>query len=99
MTGAPFGAEQALAWGLVNRLCAPDNLMDEVLAIADNAPLSVRKGERATTLGARTDLRFAMFFETDPYNRLAGTLDRREGIRAFKVKLTQSSRGDDGKRR
>jgi enoyl-CoA hydratase/carnithine racemase len=34
MTGVPFGAEQALALGAVNRLCAPDNLMDEVLAIA-----------------------------------------------------------------
>ena len=71
MTGVPFGAEQALAFGVVNRLCAPDNLMDEVLAIAHNAPLSIRKGKRAMTLGPNgPPVRHV--FEIDAYNRLVG---------------------------
>ena len=28
LTGKPFSAEEALAWGVVNKLCAPDKLMD-----------------------------------------------------------------------
>jgi enoyl-CoA hydratase/carnithine racemase len=32
------------------------------------------------------DLRTAMFFEIDAYNRLVPTEDRREGVRAFNEK-------------
>ena len=28
LTGKPFSAEEALDWGVVNKLCAPDKLMD-----------------------------------------------------------------------
>jgi enoyl-CoA hydratase len=90
LTGEPFSAEQALEWGVVNRLCAPHKLMDEVLAtagrIARNAPLSILQAKRSMTFGARMDLRSAMFFEIDAYNQLVGTEDRREGILAFNEK-------------
>jgi enoyl-CoA hydratase len=90
MTGEPFEAEQALAWGMINRLCAPESLMSDVLAtaakIARNAPLSIRQAKRAMILGARMDLRSALFFEIDAYNQLVGTDDRREGIAAFNEK-------------
>ena len=29
LTGKPFSAEEALAWGVVNKLCAPEKLMEE----------------------------------------------------------------------
>ena len=42
LTGLPFGAEEALAWGVANRVCENDALLDEALAtaarIASNAP-------------------------------------------------------------
>lgn len=64
--------------------------MDEALAtakrIASNAPLSVRQAKRAMSFGARMDLRSALFFEVDAYNRLIPTEDRREGIDAFNQK-------------
>jgi len=41
-----FSAQDALDWGVVNKVCAPDKLMEETLAtaqtICDNAPISVR---------------------------------------------------------
>ena len=90
LTGRPFGAEEALAWGVVNRLCAPETLLDDALetaeAIANNAPLSVRQAKRAMRLGANTDLRTGMFLEVDAYNQLVHTEDRREGIDAFNEK-------------
>jgi enoyl-CoA hydratase len=90
LTGRPVSAEEALAWGMINRICAAGSLMDDVLAtasaIARNAPLSVRQAKRSMTLGARMDLRSAMFFEVDAYNQLVGTEDRQEGINAFNEK-------------
>lgn len=90
LTGRPFSAAEALEWGVVNRVCGPDALMSETIdtarAIAGNAPLSIRQAKRSMTLGARMDLRTAMFFEIDAYNRLVPTADRREGVNAFNEK-------------
>jgi len=97
LTGEPLSAEQALNWGVVNRLCTADQLMTEVLAtaskIARNAPLSIRQAKRSMILGQRMDLRSAMFFEVDAYNQLVGTEDRREGIAAFNEKRKPEFRG------
>jgi enoyl-CoA hydratase/carnithine racemase len=49
LTGEPFTAEQALSWGMINRICEPDRLMADALAtaarIASNAPVSVRQAK------------------------------------------------------
>ena len=90
LTGEPFTAEQALDWGVVNRLCEPG----EVLALAQriaqricaNAPLSVRQAKLAIHQGLQMDLKSGLYFEIEAYNRLISTEDRREGIRAFNEK-------------
>src|ERR1700690_1110989 len=55
LTGRPFGANEALAWGLLNRLCARDALMSEALgtaaAICGNAPLAVRQAKKSIHAG------------------------------------------------
>jgi enoyl-CoA hydratase len=90
LTGRPVAAEEALAWGLVNRLFARERLMDEALAaagaMADNAPLAVRQAKRSIHTGLQTDLRSGLLFEIEAYNRLVPTEDRREGINAFNEK-------------
>jgi enoyl-CoA hydratase len=90
LTGRPFSAGEAREWGMVNRLCAPDKLLDETLetarCIADNAPISVRQAKHAIHAGLQMDLASAMLFEIEAYNRMVPTADRREGIAAFNEK-------------
>ena len=96
-TGKPFTAEQALEWGVVNRLCAPETLMEETLAtaqaIADNAPVSIRQAKRSMHFGMQMDVRSALFLEIDAYNRMVPTEDRHEGVRAFNEKRKPNFKG------
>jgi enoyl-CoA hydratase len=89
-SGRPFTAEEAQAWGLVNRTCEPSALIGDALAaaqtIAANAPIAIRQVKRAIDLGAQMSIAEGMAFEVEAYNRMVGTADRREGVRAFNEK-------------
>ncbi len=90
LTGKPFTADQALEWGMVNRLCAPETLLAEALetaaTIAGNAPISTRQIKQSVNYGLNMDLPSAMMFEIEAYNRMVPTEDRREGVLAFNEK-------------
>ena len=90
LTGRPFSVRQGFEWGMVNRVCKPETLLAEALetasVIAANAPISTRQIKQSVDVGLNTDLRSAMMFEIEAYNRLVPTEDRREGIRAFNEK-------------
>jgi enoyl-CoA hydratase len=96
-TGRAFGAAEAAAWGLVNRVCAPPRLMEEAmqcaLAIAANAPIAVRQAKKAAHHGLQMDLLSGYRFELEAYYRLVATEDRLEGIRAFNEKRPPVFRG------
>src|SRR5215470_16277044 len=98
LTGKPFTAEDALGWGIVNRLCLPETLMQDAIAtaetIAGNAPLSVRQAKKSIHHGVQMDLKNALLFEIEAYNRLIPTRDREEGIRAFNEKRKPMFRGE-----
>ena len=85
-----FSADEALAWGLVNKLCEPGAVGQEALQSAERiaalAPLAVRQAKHAIHLGLDRDLVSGMQLEIEAYNRLVGTEDRREGLRAFNEK-------------
>jgi len=97
LTGKPFSAAEALQWGIVNKVCEPETLMDEVLATAEticaNAPLSVRQAKKSIHHGLQMDLRNGIQFEIEAYNRLVGTEDRREGVLAFNEKRKPNFKG------
>ena len=97
LTGKPISAEQAYAWGIVNRVCEPAALLDETLetaaAIAANAPLSVRQAKKSMHVGLQLDLKNALLFEIEAYNRLVPTEDRLEGVRAFNEKRKPDFKG------
>ncbi|MBI2218447.1 MAG: enoyl-CoA hydratase/isomerase family protein [Candidatus Rokubacteria bacterium] len=97
LTGRPFTAEQAHEWGILNRVCEPNELMPAVMetarAIAANAPLSVRQAKKSIRYGMQMELKTAFRFEVEAYNHLIDTEDRLEGIRAFNEKRTPVFRG------
>jgi enoyl-CoA hydratase/carnithine racemase len=97
MTARPFSAEEAVAWGLVNRLCEPGEVLPAALdtagAIAANAPLAVKQVKKAIRYGGQMEIRTAYRFEVEAYNQLVDTEDRHEGILAFNEKRKPQFKG------
>jgi len=97
-TAEPFSAEQALEWGIVNRLCDDDALMTDALAtarkIAANAPLAIRQAKKAIGMATQLDLKTGYAFEIEAYSRLVPTRDRLEGVRAFNEKRQPDFKGE-----
>ncbi len=97
LTGKPFTVAQAAEWGMVNRVCKSDSLLADALEIAAtisaNAPISTRQIKQSVNQGLNMDLRSAMMFEIEAYNRMVPTEDRREGIRAFNEKRKPDFQG------
>jgi enoyl-CoA hydratase/carnithine racemase len=90
LAGSAFGAAEALEWGIFNRVCSADELMQSVIAVAEtitgNAPLAVRQAKKAIHEGLQMDVRAALRYEVECYNRLTGTEDRVEGTLAWNEK-------------
>lgn len=90
LSGKPFSAAEAAAWGLVNRVLPPAALIGEARAtaavIAANAPLAVRQIKQAVNVGIAMGLPSALMLEIEAYSSLVGTEDRREGVAAFAEK-------------
>ncbi len=90
LSAKPIDADLAYEWGLVNKVCEPDKLIDDTMdiarAIGANAPLSVMRAKQSLSIATQLDRGNAMQFELEAYNRLVGTEDRLEGVRAFNEK-------------
>ena len=97
LTGTPFTAEQALAWGMVNKVCPDAQLMAEVRAVAEriagNAPVSARQVKKALDKATELDRMSGYAFEIEAYNRTIPTEDRQEGINAFNEKRKPKYKG------
>jgi enoyl-CoA hydratase len=97
LTGTPFSADDALAWGLVNKVVSGDTLRDEVRAvaakIAANAPISARQAKKAIDKASELDRHSGYAFELEAYNRTVVTEDRLEGIAAFNEKRKPDYKG------
>ena len=88
LAGEELSADEARQFGLVNRVVAPDRLIEEAEALAQSvfdhaAPLAARACLQAVTRGARLPLDAALRLEVELFARLFSTEDVREGTRAF----------------
>ena len=96
-SGAPFNAEDALEWGLVNRIVGPEALLEESLKtasrIAQNAPISVRQAKKSMSVATQVDKNTAYMFELEAYERMITTDDRLEGVKAFNEKRKPEFKG------
>lgn len=91
MTGRALSAEEAHAWGIVNRVLDDQaTLLQAALetaeTISSNAPLSIRQVKKSVHYGLQSDLMTGYRFELEAYNRLIPTEDRLEGVQAFNEK-------------
>lgn len=80
-------AEEALRIGLVNRICAPEELMGHAQAtaekIASKGPLAVAASKRSFIRGEDVPLPTANALEREAFAGLFGSKDQTEGTSAF----------------
>ena len=97
LTGTPFGAEEALRIGLVNRVVPAENLLREARALAGqlaaNAPIATQYIISAINQGLEMPFAEACVFEATLFGLIASTADMREGTRAFLEKRKPEFRG------
>jgi enoyl-CoA hydratase/carnithine racemase len=98
LTGSPFTAQEAHAWGLVNRVTPKEALMTAALEtatrIAANAPIATRQAKKSISMASQTDLHVGYRYEIEAYNRMVPTRDRLEGVRAFNEKRRPDFQGE-----
>jgi enoyl-CoA hydratase len=87
LTGEHYSAAQALGWGLVTEVCAPDDLMTRAMAkaerIASRAPLSVEATKRAVHDALTLDAAQAQERQVTNITELFMKDDHREALRSF----------------
>ena len=97
LTGTPISAEEAYKYGIVNKLCDGEDLLDDALAtaqrICDNAPISIRQAKKSLNMSQNIDLKSGYMFELEAYNRMVTTEDRVEGILAYNEKRKANFKG------
>ena len=86
-TGRMIGADEAFRLGIVNRVFAPEALMDAVLetarTIAAKGRVSLRAAKQAVNRGLDVDLATGRALEVDAFALCLASPDAKEGTRAF----------------
>jgi enoyl-CoA hydratase len=92
--GEPIDAETALRIGLVNRLFAPDALLESALEaaekIARKGPLAIAAAKRVILQGQDADARTAHALEQAAFGAISAGAERVEGMDAFLEKREPS---------
>jgi enoyl-CoA hydratase len=87
LTGDPIKADRALAIGLVNRVVEPEQLMDEVKALASTLAarpkLALQYAKEAVLRYAEGSLSQGLAHESYLHALACGTEDKAEGVAAF----------------
>ncbi len=97
-TGRRVDAAEALDIGLVNSICAPEDLLAEcnkmAAMICETGPVAIEQAKYAINYGFETDLNTGMAIESNAYWVCIPTQDRLEGLAAFKEKRKPVYKGE-----
>lgn len=87
LTGEPIPAERAYQLGLLSRLVAPGEALDEALRLSDQitacAPLAVWESRAIVRAAATEDDDALISMTNDAFARIMGSEDTAEGLQAF----------------
>lgn len=87
MTGEMFDAKTGLEWGLVNKVTAPEQLMDEAqklaAKIATKSGFALRQAKAALRAAATMEEDAGLRYEQNAFGVAFGGDDRVEGMKAF----------------
>ena len=87
LTGDAIDPQEALRLGIVNRVVAHDNLMEETMKLAEKIagkpPLAIRMMKRAVYQGLTSTLRSHLDYISSQLSLLSETQDHVEAARAF----------------
>lgn len=97
LTGAMLNAQEAYEFGLVEKVCAPDKLMEEVTKVAEkiasSGPLSIKGSKKAIDDGLQLSLDDGLRLELEIYDKVANSEDAENGLSAFMEKRKPVFRG------
>ena len=92
-----FDAPRALAIGLINRICPPEELMEEARNLArtimTKGPVAVGLAKQAIEVGYNLDLDKGLLIERTLFAQCFDTDDQREGMTAFLEKRDPTFKG------
>ena len=87
LTGETVDAEQALAWGLVNRVAPPERLLEQTERLVDSilacGPRAVRLQKELIVRWRNVDLRAAIDVSLEAFARAYAGDEPREMMQAF----------------
>jgi enoyl-CoA hydratase len=97
LTGTPIKAQEALQYGLVNRVVPVESYLAEAqrlaATIAEKAPIAAMFAKEAIRAAAETTLREGFGVELRNFYLLFDTEDQKEGMRAFVAKRKAEFKG------
>ena len=96
-TGKNITAQQAYEYGMVNQLCAPEQLMETVMKtatlIASRGRASLRAAKEVILNGSNVDLETGCRIENDAFGLTMSSEDAKEGTAAFLEKRKPEFKG------
>ena len=97
LTGKFISAEEAKAYGLVNKIVPVEFFLSEAIAlasdIASKSPIAVQMAKESVLKADEMPLQEALFFERKNFYMLFATEDQKEGMAAFVEKRKAEFKG------
>ena len=97
-TGKNISADKALEYGMVNKICPPETLMEDVLKtarlIASKGKVALRAAKEVIQSGTAADLETGCRIENDAFGMTMSSEDAREGTSAFMEKRKPEFKGE-----